>query len=172
MSCVVQLTCRKQVSVKSPTQGHFTLWSHQFQPGNCVNQTGYGDCSAVSSWTGMINKWRRSLAVVNLGKRERGGGASGAMKSTGRKWPHSENAKCLQDEDPLVHLSAPPSTPCHSHRHTAIAPNQPITAGFCLRGLIGWLAKLISTPPSVTTSTYTVCKLSTVSCRVCVRTYA
>lgn len=102
------------------------------------------------------------------------------MRNEERKCPHSENVKCLQDEDLFVHVSAPPSTPCLSHWHTAIAPNQPITAGFCLRGLIGWLTKLINTPPGATSnahththtvtrvSTYTMCKLLRVSCRVCV----
>lgn len=63
-----------------------------------------------------------------------------------RKCPHSENVKCLQDED----LSAPLTNPCPSRWHTAISPNQPITAGFCLRGLIGWLSKLINTTPAAT----------------------
>lgn len=76
--------------------------------------------------------------------------ANGSMRIAERKCPYSETVECLQDEVPFVHLSAPLFILCHSHWHTATAPNQPLTAGFCLRGLIGWLTKLISTPPGAT----------------------
>lgn len=166
LTCAAQFSGRKRVDVLCSAQGHFTLSSHwlhrskhrltlaEIKPPNLESSYKLG-------WN--LIAWKER-SETNEGKCQ-----FETFPPEKCKWlnwetgdvPPPPTSKVLSVYKTSIWalmvvmmsfmcLSAPLFILRHSVWHTATAPNQPLTAGFCLRGLIGWLTKLINTPPGVT----------------------